>query len=148
MPQALLLLHAAATWAMVGLIWTMQVVHYPLLAGLDSATYPRWQREHMARIARLVGPLMVVEAVTAGLLLVPGLTPAPQAWALSGLCLLALAWLSTALIQAPLHGRLAGGFAPALHRRLIRTNWLRTALWTLRGGVAGVLLARTWGASP
>ena len=30
--SALLAAHAAATWALVGLIWTVQVVHYPLFA--------------------------------------------------------------------------------------------------------------------
>lgn len=32
LPGALLLVHAAATWAMVGLVWFVQVVHYPLFA--------------------------------------------------------------------------------------------------------------------
>ena len=55
-------------------------------------------------------------------------------WA--GLALLAVIWLSTALVQVPLHRRLQGGFDAAAHRRLVRTNWLRTAAWTLRAALA------------
>ncbi len=33
-----LVLGAAATWAMVGLIWFVQLVHYPLLARFSAAT--------------------------------------------------------------------------------------------------------------
>ena len=41
-----------------------------------------------------------------------------------------------ALVQVPLHRRLQGGFDAAAHRRLVRTNWLRTAAWTLRAALA------------
>jgi hypothetical protein len=140
---AALVVHAAVTWALVGLIWTIQVVHYPLLAGLDRAAYPTWQRRHMTRITVVVAPLMVVEALAAVVALVFALGEAggPQLpWLWVGLALLVGIWLSTALVQAPIHGRLAGGFDPALHRRLVRTNWVRTLLWTARGAVAAVLL--------
>lgn len=129
--------HAAATWAMVGLIWTVQVVHYPLLEGIDRARYPRWQRRHMTLITWLVGPLMAVEAGTAAALLVTR----PSAWTWSGAVLLALVWLLTATVQAPLHGRLAReGFDARLHRRLVTSNWLRTAAWSVRGLLAAGLL--------
>ena len=58
-----------------------------------------------------------------------------------GVGLLAGAWLSTALIQVPCHRRLERGFDAAAHARLVRTNWIRTALWSARGIVALVLLA-------
>jgi hypothetical protein len=61
-------------------------------------------------------------------------------WLVVGLVLLAGIWLSTALVQAPIHGRLARGFDPALHRRLVRSNWVRTGLWTMRGLVAAILV--------
>ena len=41
--------------------------------------------------------------------------------------LVAVNWHSTALIQVPLHRRLAGGFDPSAARRLVVTNWWRTA---------------------
>jgi len=137
------LVQAAATWSLVGLIWTMQVVHYPLFAKVGRAGYPAWQKSHMSRITVLVAPLMVLEAACALLLLVAavrGENPALGPWVWSGGLLLAGIWLTTALVQAPLHGRLTGGFDPDLHRRLVGTNWIRTLLWTARGVVVLVQL--------
>lgn len=47
-----------------------------------------------------------------------------------------LIWLSTALLQVPLHRALLPGFDPAKIHRLVRSNWLRTVAWTLRSGIA------------
>ncbi|HEX2205610.1 MAG TPA: hypothetical protein VHG91_20025 [Longimicrobium sp.] len=44
-----------------------------------------------------------------------------------------MVWLSTALLQVPMHGRLERGFDAAAHRRLVATNWVRTVAWTARG---------------
>lgn len=120
---------------MVGLIWMVQVVHYPLFAGVGLDGYAGYQRSHMARITWIVAPAMFVELGTALLLVVQLGTP--LAWA--GAALLALVWLSTFAVQVPLHGRLARAFDPAVHRTLIATNWARTLLWTARGALALLL---------
>jgi hypothetical protein len=48
---------------------------------------------------------------------------------------------STLALQVPAHGRLGAAFDPHTHARLVRTNWIRTALWTVRGLLALALLA-------
>jgi hypothetical protein len=50
-----------------------------------------------------------------------------------GLGLVVLLWLSTLVFFAPLHGRLSQGFDPARWRLLVKANWGRTWLWSLRG---------------
>ena len=42
----------------------------------------------------------------------------------------------------PLHGRLAQGFDAVAHRRLVSTNWVRTAGWSVRGLLALLMTAR------
>jgi hypothetical protein len=128
-----LVAHFAATGVMVGIIWFVQVVHYPLMALAGRDEYAAYQAAHARRTTLVVVPPMLVELATGvWLALRPSpLLPAPAAWA--GLALLAVAWLSTFLLQVPEHGRLASGFDPAAHRRLVRGNWMRTAAWTLRG---------------
>ena len=122
--------HLAATCALVGLIWTVQIVVYPLFGRVGRTAFEDWHQAYMRRIGCVVGPLMLVEAGTAGWLLWDGRRdPAFVA----SVALLALVWISTALVQVPLHRRLALGFEAAAHRRLVRTNWLRTLAWTLRG---------------
>jgi hypothetical protein len=138
----LLVGHAAATWAMVGLIWFVQVVHYPLFGRVGADAFPAYEREHQRRTTWVVMVLMPVELVT-GIALVwvrpEGVAPAAV---LAGMGLLAVVWVSTGLWQAPLHGRLGGGYDAVLAGRLVASNWLRTAAWSLRGVlVAAMLLA-------
>jgi hypothetical protein len=120
---------------MVGLIWFVQVVHYPLFAHLDLAGIV----EHQRRTGWVVGPPMIVEALTAVLLVVerPEGVPATAAW--TGLALLAVIWISTALIQVPRHRGLAAGSGEV--RRLVAGTWVRTAAWTARGAVVAWMLA-------
>lgn len=138
----LLLAQAAATLAMIGAIWIVQVVHYPLFAAVGAAGFPAYAEAHARLITFVVGPLMLVEATTAALSVgVPDpAMPAPGRWL--GLALVAVIWASTAVLQVPQHQRLAAGFDAGAHAFLVRTNWIRTAAWTARGVLILVWLGR------
>lgn len=137
---AILLAHAAFTLCMTGLIWFVQVVHYPLFARADRTAFADFAREHAARTSFVVAPLMLGEAATAIALVLapPAHAPAGLPWL--GILLLAGVWLSTAALQVPCHRRLARGFDASVVQRLLRTNWLRTTGWSLRAIVALWLL--------
>jgi hypothetical protein len=126
------LAHAGATLAMTGLIWFVQVVHYPLLRFAAGPSFSEFARHHQRRTGWIVGPLMLGEAATALLLLLRR----TDGWTVAGAALLAMIWLSTALLQIPRHRRLAAGFDPATGQGLVKTNWLRTAAWTARAAIA------------
>lgn len=134
----LLLLHAAATLFMTGLIWFVQIVHYPLFAAVGRSEFAAYEREHTRRTTLVVGPVMLAEALAALALLAA--RPSPAAW--TGLALLAVIWMSTAFLQVPQHNLLGFGFNPAAHAWLVQSNWLRTAAWTLRSLLALGLLRR------
>ena len=138
--SALLLANAAATLFMCGLIWFVQVVHYPLLAHVGRAELPTAHDRHSRSVTWLVLPPMSVELVTAGALALspPAGTPAALAWI--GLALAAALWAVTGLIQVPAHARVAREGAAAV-AALVAGNWVRTALWTARAGVVLALLA-------
>lgn len=122
----------ASTWYMTGLIWFVQVVHYPLMAAVGREAYPAYQRRHQLLTTWVVGPAMLVEAVTALYLCWRPPLGNSLATSLLGAVLLTVIWLSTAFLQIPCHESLAGGFDSAIHRRLVLSNWLRTILWTVR----------------
>jgi hypothetical protein len=131
----LLLGNAISTWFMTGLIWFVQVVHYPLKSTVGRDAFVAYQEKHVTRTGWVVGPPMLVEAATTlGLVL---LSPAwlPESSALIGLGLLGMIWLSTAVFSIPAHTRLAAGFESPAFQRLVLTNWLRTVGWTLRSGL-------------
>ncbi len=131
-------IHAFATLAMVGLIWFVQVVHYPLFARVGPDAYTAYQSAHMSRTSLVVGPLMLAEAAAAVLILLGGWTTRPLA--IAGLILLAIAWLSTFFLQVPRHATLERGFDPRAAASLVSTNWIRTVAWTARGVLALLML--------
>lgn len=127
-----LLLQAFATFAMTGLLWFVQVVHYPLFRSVGAPGYAAYQAEHMRLTTLVVGPLMLLEAATALWLVLdrPVFVSPALAWA--GLALLAVAWLATAFLSVPRHEALRHGFDASAHAGLVATNWIRTAAWTAR----------------
>jgi hypothetical protein len=137
----LLLLHAAATLFMTGLVWFVQAVHYPLFARVGEAGFAAYAAAHGARTTWVVGPAMLLEAATAAALVARPPEGVRPSWALAGLALLAVVWLSTFLLQAPEHARLARGFDATAHARLVARNWIRTAAWTARSALALALVA-------
>ena len=141
----LLLAHLAATLTMLGVIWFVQVVHYPLFAAVGEDGFVAYAADHVRRTGWVVGPPMVVEGGTALLLLVRRPAAVPIGWVWVGLALLGVIWLSTALLQVPRHRLLGGGFDPAVARALVASNWLRTVAWTLRAGLALAMVARALG---
>ncbi len=137
----LLLLHAAATCYMCGVIWFVQLVHYPLFAGVERGGFIAYQREHVRRTGWVVGPAMLAEGASALALclMLPNALSPLVAW--GGLALLAAIWLSTFLWQVPCHNALLDGFDQERHAWLVRSNWLRTALWSVRAVLALYALA-------
>ncbi len=136
-----LLLSASAAWAMIGLIWLIQVVHYPMLALYSEALPAAAASDHARRITPVVGPLMAVEGLTALVLMVK--QPDGVPWQLTWLAaaLLGVALVCTAAFSVPQHSRLAAGHDPIAAARLIQTNWYRTAAWSSRGVVLLIALA-------
>jgi hypothetical protein len=137
--QWVLLVQLAATWFLVGLIWFVQRVHYPLFDRVERAAFAAFEREHQRRTTWVVAPPMLVELALAVWLACerpPGV-PGWMVWL--GLALVAGIWLSTALLQVPRHQILALGYEPRVHRQLVITNWLRTLAWSVRGLLAVVM---------
>ena len=124
----ILKIHLAVTLYMTGVIWFIQLVHYPLFSAVKQ-DHGVFAQNHQNRTGLVVGPPMLVELFTAILLLF-GNEPRLALWA--NLALLAVIWAATGFLQVPCHRRLLNGFDPTTHRRLVHSNWIRTAAWSLR----------------
>ena len=140
-PTTLLIANLISTWYMVGLIWMVQIVHYPLFAKVGSEQFVGYQVSHQTLTILVVGPPMLIEIVTAVLLI--WIRPAAiPAWAVfAALGLLAVVWVSTAFLQVPCHEKLTEGFDASVHWRLVASNWIRTICWTGRGVLVAWMLS-------
>ncbi|NIP85737.1 MAG: hypothetical protein GTO03_09310, partial [Planctomycetales bacterium] len=65
MPMFLLLIQLATTLMMAGLIWFVQIVHYPLFAAVGEGEFPAFERKHQRLTTCVVAPLMLAELATA-----------------------------------------------------------------------------------
>lgn len=117
---------------MTGLIWFVQVVHYPLFAEVGESRYREYHRSHMGRTTRVVAPVMMIELVTAVAAFWLRPLNLSSSFVVVGLVLLATIWLSTFLLQVPAHEKLAKGFESRTYRALVMGNWIRTAAWSGR----------------
>lgn len=132
-PLLWLIVNLIATWFMVGLIWMVQVVHYPLFSQVGEPQFVEYQRLHGNRISPVVGIPMLIELSTAVLLCIAVPDPLRRPMMVVGLILVAVIWLSTAFIQVPAHTQLSSGFNDQAHSILVVSNWIRTLAWTVRG---------------
>ena len=139
---ATVLVHVAATMAMVGLIWTVQVVHYPLFENVGAEAYPEYQSRHIDRIGALLVVPWGLEGLSIVALLVLAKDRATRGLAIAGAALMGLILLVTMIWAAPVHGDLLDGFDADRHDTLMVSNFVRTLLWTARGGVAVAMVWR------
>ncbi len=138
----ILLLNLTSTWAMVGLIWMVQVVHYPLFMKVGPERFSEYCQDHQRLTTYVVMPLMFAELITTVLLWFYRPTGVPTTWIVAGIMLVSLVWASTFLIQVPVHRTLLLGFDAQACRRLVMGNWIRTVAWTLRGWLAASMVWR------
>lgn len=130
--------HLVATIFLAGVIVFVQIVHYPLMARVGAAEWLDFEAHHKLRTGFVVIVPMIVELGSAVWLW--ELLEGQDRWLASvGLGLLGIIWLSTALVQAPAHGRLSVGFDERVHRWLVHTNWVRTVAWLARVPIAVTL---------
>ena len=130
-----LFIYVASTWAMFGIIWFAQIVHYPLFSKVGTDSFTEYQNSNLRRTVFIVIPLQMIELFTAMLLVwrVPlGILPI-QAW--TNLILIGITWISTLTLQVPRHKKLALGFEPKTQDILVSSNWIRTVAWSIRGGI-------------
>lgn len=137
----LFLANYASALFMTGLIWCIQVVHYPLFEKVGKEMFSEYHNLHSMRITYIVLPVMLAEILTGFLLLgdTEYLSPI-LSMTLFGMIL--GIWASTFFLQVPYHGKLSGGMNPEDIHALVNTNWIRTILWTLRSAILSYILLR------
>ena len=126
----MLIIHLIATSAMVGVIWIIQLVHYPSFHFIELNQYTTFQRFHMSRISYVVIPAMLTELFTLILIIISMDQVDPII--LTSALLLTVIWLMTAVFFSGVHQKLTLGYDQAVVEKLVKLNWGRTLLWTLR----------------
>jgi len=120
-----LLINIVLSAIMTGIIWLVQIVIYP---SFYHAAIKEFHKHHVKSIGPIVAPLMIIEIMS-------------MAWLLSinqhlfliasAMCLLVI-WLSTFLIQVPIHNKIRENMNIPSVKTLVLSNWIRTIFWTVK----------------
>ena len=114
---------------LTGLIWMIQLVHYPSFHYINEDNFAKFAKFHASRISVIVIPAMMVDLISAFLLL------NGEKILLANFIMTLLIWLSTAVFSVPCHKRLQENKDPKIIVRLVKSNWPRTIMWSIRSGL-------------
>lgn len=114
--------------AMLMVIWLVQLVIYPAFRAIERARFIDWHHRYMRTFSFIVIPPMLLQAGIIAFQCIHAPSPAAVASAVA----VATAWLTTFTLSVPCHRKLQLlGNTPDWTDRLIHTNWIRTAAWSL-----------------
>jgi len=111
---------------MTGVIWIVQLVHYPAFKYVHDENFTAFQKFHMRRISYVVMPLMLVELISLCFIWKSDLLNNINALFLFG------TWLATFFLSMPCHSSLAKKRSTQTINKLVISNWPRTLLWSMR----------------
>ncbi|MAF78956.1 MAG: hypothetical protein CME63_16180 [Halobacteriovoraceae bacterium] len=122
------LLHFCLCLVMLGVIWVIQIVHYPSFRFAKLGPFRDFTSFHVKAISSIVIPLMTIELLSGSFLAYKS----PRPLILLNFTLILLTWLSTFILSVPLHNKLSQDFDLKNIEKLVLTNWPRTLMWTIR----------------
>lgn len=129
MENILFLIHFASTLYLLGLIFVIQFVHYPSFIYVSEKDFSHFEKFHTSKMGLIVAPIMLLELFTALFLIL--FFDTSLLFLLLSLMILII-WLTTISLSVPCHHQLLQGKDLAVIKKLIKTNWPRTLLWTIR----------------
>lgn len=123
-------LQIASCLFMTGVIAVIQLIHYPSFKVIATDQFSDFHQRHTKALGYIAAPGMCIELLTALWLIKNA-----ELLIILNLVAVIVLWLVTFLVSVPAHNQLALRFNDSAWKRLLRTNWIRTALWSLRSGI-------------
>ena len=121
--------HFAVSLALAAVLWTVQLIIYPAFRYIDATQFERWHYRYTGAITWIVAPLILSQ--TGGVALRLFVLESPDGlWFLEAFFTV-LAWAVTGFVSIPIHKKLQQARTDAAVTALVRTNWWRTAAWSL-----------------
>ena len=120
--------HILFNATLLGVILVTQFVSYPMFLSVDRKSFTSYHMNYTFNISKIVLPLMVVELFFVIEMLINNY----NLYSLISFFLIIVVWLSTFLIQVPLHNSLSKKYCELKIKKLIFSNWIRTFSWFIK----------------
>jgi hypothetical protein len=129
------LVQLVVTVLMVGMIWTVHVVHYDLFPLVGADSWDAYESAHVDRIGKVLFGPWLIEGICVLVLLLAH-PKRLRVLALAGAFLMLFILIDTAAFSAPAHGVLLDHWDQQTYDELMTVNLIRAWLWTAKGAVA------------
>ncbi len=128
--ETIIIVNLFASFFLCGLIWIIQIVHYPFFKYTDPQRFEEAMTFHRKKISLIVVPIMLVELVSSFWL--SFFSKIYTTHHIAGFIIVLLIWGITFTIQVPLHGKLSNNRNQQIIHKLVQSNWTRTVLWSAK----------------
>jgi hypothetical protein len=121
--------HAAISLALAAVLWVVQLVIYPAFRFIAPDRFADWHYRYTGAITWVVAPLILLQ--TAGVAARLLFLEHPDVLWLAECIFTTAAWAVTAFVSVPLHAMLQKKRDEQAMKKLVSSNWWRTAAWSL-----------------
>jgi len=132
--NTVIVMGAASSWMMAGVIWVVHLLHYPAFQFIEKKQFATFHQFHTQKISFIVIPVMLIELF--GTFYWVFFTQLPLVLTVSSLVIVVAIWVATFALQVPLHNKLSKGYDISNIDKLVSTNGIRTGLWSLKAVLA------------
>ena len=129
--SSIFIINLVISFIATGLIWTIQLVHYPSMKFIPEEKFTAYHNFHSQRISILAIPIMLIELFTSLELFYQNGSSYNHIFTINLILVISI-WISTFLIQVPMHNTLSSAKNARVLNNLILSNWIRTILWTAK----------------
>ena len=126
----ILAVHLYTTIFMTGVIWIIQLVHYPMFTDLDARFFEKSMKDHQKGMSQVVLITMLIEIFTGASLII--FSQGVSFLIILNFIALLVIWFVTFMISVPCHNRLLISKNNDVIKKLVQSNWIRTVLWSIR----------------
>lgn len=125
-------LHFSLTLYMTGVIWLIQIIHYPLFKFVGESTFLDYHKGHLQKTSLVIAMPMLLELLTAIYLIAAHSIYRSNIAFLVASFFIAFIWIITFFISVPKHDLLSSDHNDLTITALVKTNWIRTIAWSIR----------------
>jgi hypothetical protein len=132
METIFLLINLLSTVLIAGIMWFVQLVHYPLFNAIPARNLINYGYYHTRKISGIIKPLFIVDFTTLLLLLILLGSNLSTNLMMVNIVIFIITVILTQIVFIPIHQKLSKSPNSQTISQLIRLNWIRTLIWSLK----------------
>lgn len=132
METIFLLLNLISTLLIAGVLWFIQLVHFPLINEMPAKNMVNNGYYHMQKILGIINLLFIIDFITIVFLLLLVNSDLSATLMLINILIFLFTVILTRITFLPIHQNLSKNPNSFLISKLINLNWIRTLVWSLK----------------